>query len=50
MCFFNSFPVWLWIFPVLMLVMMVGCMLMMLRGRHGYGCCSFGQRARVDKP
>ncbi len=46
----SSFPVWFWIFPVLMLVMMAGCLLMMLRGRHGCGCCSSGQRDRVDKP
>ncbi len=28
-----------WIFPLLMLVMMVGCVVMMLRGRRA-GCCS----------
>ncbi len=40
MWFCNWLPGLFWIFPLLMLVMIVGCLVMMLRGRHAGGCCS----------
>ncbi len=48
MGFCNWLPGLFWIFPLLMLVMVVFCVVMMLRGRHAGGCCSFGGHHRVD--
>lgn len=36
----NWLSGWFWIFPLLMLVLFLGCLLMMIRARHcGGGCC-----------
>lgn len=48
MWFYNWSFGWFWIVPLLGMLMMVGCLVMMVRGWYRGGCCCSGEHRHRD--